>query len=181
MLRRQLVVASVALAAGALGIAAGAYWAPVVLAAAAVVELALVSALVLLSSLARALAREAIIDGDGELPLRLLARERRRLANPRSQAGLAGALESLVRAAATWPRIHPAARPVFDVRQIRAAAPELEALAQLLRARPASPRAAALLERLLTSGNSPLYGRQPDDLHRELEHILEELGHGRAD
>lgn len=85
------------------------------------------------------------------------------------------ALERVVTTAAAWPRIQRTARPVFDVRIVRAATPLLLAVTELLRARPAEPRAVARIEHLLTAGGSPLYGQELDELLRELELIRREL------
>jgi len=57
-----------------------------------------------------------------------------------------------VQTAERWPTLLPTARPVFDPRQIRTAAPELRAIASLLRSSPVDARGVALVERLLTSG-----------------------------
>jgi len=175
VLQRQLLFSSLAVAGGGLALAAGVTRAAAVLAAAALVEFVLAGAIVALRSVRRDLALQLIIDGRGDLPLRALIRERRRLSNPRTQAGLARALEGVIRAAARWPRTIPTARPVFDVHQVRAATPQLKALAELLNAEPAQARAVALIERLLTCGSSPLYGEQPDELRHELELIRAEL------
>jgi hypothetical protein len=180
VLRRQLLVTSLVLASGVLAIAGGVAWASAVIAAAALVELVLLAASLALRSLQRALALELIIDGRGDLPFCAVARERQRLTSPCTQASLVRALEGLIRTAATWPRIYPSARPVFDVRQVRAATPQLKDLADLLSAQPAQPRAVALIERLLTSGASPLYGQQPDELRGELERIHRELARDDA-
>jgi hypothetical protein len=179
VLRRQLLLSSLALAGSGLAFAAGVSRVSTVLAAATLVELVLAGAILASRSVRRDLARELIIDGRGDLPLRALIRERRRLTSPRTQAGLARALEGVARAAANWPRTFPTARPVFDVRQVRAATPQLKALAELLSAEPAQARGVALIERLLTCGGSPLYGQQPDELRRELELIRTELERDR--
>jgi hypothetical protein len=147
--------------------------------AAGIVQLGLGLGLALLAQLQRERARELIIAGRDALPLRALERERRRLQRPRRRAGLADALEDLVRAAERWPRIISTARPVFDPRQVRAAASELRAIAARLRASTVAVRAVARVERLLTSGNSPLYGREPEALRHELRRINAEFD--RAD
>jgi hypothetical protein len=185
VLRRQLLLSSLALAAGAIWFAVGvsraaAVLAAAVLAAAGLVELVLVGAILTSRAVRRDLARELIIGGRDDLPLHVLVRERHRLTNPRTQAGLARALERLIQTAATWPRTFPTARPVFDVRQVRAATPQLKTVAELLNTEPAQARAVALIERLLTCGGSPLYGQQPDELRRELELIRAALERDRG-
>jgi hypothetical protein len=175
VLRRQLLLTCLAVAVGAVAIAGDAAWAPAVIAAAAFVTLILVLAIAALRSLKHMLALELIIDGRGNLPLRALEREHQRLSSPQTQTSLARALERVVTTAAAWPRIQRTARPVFDVRIVRAATPLLLAVTELLRARPAEPRAVARIEHLLTAGGSPLYGQELDELLRELELIRREL------
>jgi hypothetical protein len=175
LLRRQLTLSSLALSGGGIALAAGASWATVVILAAAIVVLALAVALAALTSSRRSVVRELFIDGRGDLPLRPLARERQRLTSPHTQASLAHALERLVATAAAWPRIQRNARPVFDVRLVRAAAPLLDGVGMQLRSRPAPPRPVARLEWLLTAGASPLYGRDPAELAGQLELISREL------
>jgi hypothetical protein len=176
---RQSLVTAAAFLLGAIGAASGRGWGLPLLVAAAVVQLGLGVGLALLAGLQRERARELIIAGGGGLPLPALERERRRLESPRRRAGLAEALEELVRAAERWPKIVPTARPVFDPRLVRAAAAELRAIAARLRASTVAVCAVARVERLLTSGASPLYGREPDELRHELMRINAELD--RAD
>jgi hypothetical protein len=178
-LRQQALVTAAALLLGAIGTASEQGWGLPLLAAAAVVQLGVAAALLLLAQMQRERARELIIAGRGGLPLPALERERRRLESPRRRAGLADALEELVRAAERSPKIVPTARPVFDPRLVRAAAAELRAIAARLRASTVAVSAVARVERLLTSGAAPLYGREPDELRHELMRINAELD--RAD
>jgi hypothetical protein len=175
----QSLVTATAVLLGAIGAASGRSWGLPLLVAAAIVQLGLAVAFALLAQLQRERARELIIAGRGGLPLPALAREQRRLQRPRLRASLADALEDCVRAAERWPTLVPTARPVFDPRLVRAAASELRAIAALLRASTVSARAVARVERLLTSGASPLYGREPEALRHELMRIHAELD--RAD
>ena len=172
---RQSLVTAAAVVFGAIGAASGRGWSLPLLVAAAIVQLGLGVGLALLTQLQRERARELIIAGRGGLPLPALERELRRLQRPRRRAGLADALEDLVRSAERWPRILPTARPVFDPRHVRAAAAELRAIAARLRAGTVAVRAVARVERLLTSGASPLYGREPEALRHELTRIHAEL------
>ena len=174
-LRRQSLVTTPALVLGAFGTVSARGWGLPLLVAAAIVQLGLGVVLTLHAQLQRERARELIIDGRAGLPLLALERESRRLQRRRHVRGLAGALESLVRAAERWPRLVPTSRPVFDPRQVRAAAAELRAIAARLRAGTVAVRAVARIERLLTSGASPLYGREPEALHHELMRIEAEL------
>ncbi len=177
VLRRQLALSSLALGAGAIALAVGVPRATVVTAAAAIVELVLVISLGALRTLRCDLVRQLVIDGGGNIPLPVLAHELQRLTNPRTQASLAHALEHFVRTADAWPQIQRNARPVFDVRLVRASAPQLSEIAAQLRTQPAPPHPIALIEQLLTAGKSPLYGQDPAELHTELDHISSELAH----
>jgi hypothetical protein len=105
----------------------------------------------------------------------VLEREWQRLQRPRHVRGLAGALDDLVRAAERWPTLVPTARPVFDPRQVRATAVELHGIAARLRAGRVAVPTVARVERLLTSGASPLYGREREALRHELMRIDADL------
>jgi hypothetical protein len=175
VVRRQLALTSLALASGAVGVASGATWAAALLLAASLVELVLIVLSAALASSTQDAARELLIDGWGELPLRALDRERQRLGDPRTPAKLARALDRIVDTAAAWPRIQRNARPVFDVRVVRATAPLLTEIAALLRVQPAPPKAVARIERLLTAGGSALYSDDRHQLANELQGIQQQL------
>ncbi len=172
---RQSVVTAATLVTGASAYVGGRGWGLPLLIAAAIVELGLGLALALHVGLQRERARELIIAGRDDLPLALLQRERRRLLRPRQTRSLARALEDLVGAAERWPTLIQTCRPVFDPRLVRVEGPQLRAIAARLRVSRVSARTAARLVRLLTSGASPLYGREPDELRRELRLIESEL------
>jgi hypothetical protein len=172
---RQSLVTAAAVMLAAIGTASGHVWGPPLLVSAAIVQLGLAVGLALQAGLQRERARELIIAGRSGLSLPAVERELRRLQRPRRRAGLADALEELVRAAERWPRLIPTCRPVFDPGLVRAAAPQLRAIAAGLRTGTATACAVARVERLLTSGASPLYGREPDALGHELMRIHTEL------
>ena len=174
-LYRQSLMTAAAVVAGVIGTTSGRGWGVALLVVATVVLIALAFALGLQGELQRERAREVIIDGRDGLPLPALERERRRLQQRRRVNGLADALEGLVRAAEQWPTLVPTARPVFDPRQVRAASADLLAIGARLRAGRVTVRAVARVERLLTSGASPLYGRDPEALGDELRRIAAEL------
>ena len=178
-MRRQSLATAVALVIGTVGFAFDTRWGLPLLIAAALIQLVLGVGIVLLAQLQHERALGLIIEGRGGLPLPALERERRRLQRPRRRAGLAHALEDLVRTAERWPTLLPSARPVFDPCQIRAVSPQLRAIAGLLRSSAVGVRGLASMERLLTSGASPLYDREPAELRRALERIRAELD--RAD
>jgi hypothetical protein len=172
---RQSLVTAVAMVLGAAAATSGHGWGLPLLVAAASTQLALTVGLARHARSQRERARELIIAGRSDLPLPVLRREHRRLQRPRQCRGLAHALEDLLRAAERWPTLVPTCRPVFDPRQVRAAAPQLRAIAARLRTSTVPVRALARVERLLTSGASPLYGRRPEELRSELKRIEAEL------
>jgi len=178
-MRRQSLATVVAVVIGMVGLAFGTRWGLPLLIAAALIQLVLAAGIALLAQLQHERALDLIIEGLDGLPLPALERERRRLQRPRRRASLAHALEDLVRTAERWPTLLPSARPVFDPRQIRAVSAQLRAIAALLRSSAVDARGLALVERLLTSGASPLYDREPAELRRALERIRAELD--RAD
>jgi hypothetical protein len=115
----------------------------------------------------RDLCRELIIAGGGGLPLPSVSDLSRRLLDIRTRARLARSIDDVVRAAVR-PRMFPGEpRPLPDARVIRAAAPELRQVASLLRDRP-DVRGVALVEWLLSSPATPLYGFELEPLRREL-------------
>jgi hypothetical protein len=175
VVRRQVVAGLIPVVAGVVGVAFAAQWGVTLLVVAAAVELALLSAIMLASSRLRERARESIISGGADFRMPVLARERERLLRPRLRRSLAGALEDLVQVAERWHSVLRQYRPVFNPRLVRATAPELRTIARLLRSCPARAAAVARVERLLTSGASPLYGHDPIELRVELAHILRDL------
>jgi hypothetical protein len=174
-LRRQSLVSAAAVLIGTIGFASGARWGLPVLIAAAIVQFLISLAFALLALLQQTLVWDLIIEGRGDLPLPSLARELRRLQRPREHARLARDLEQLVQQAERWPMSRPTLRPIFDPRQIRAEAPELRLIGALLHSGSVDVRGVAHVERLLRLGDSPLYRREPDELHRELKSICTEL------
>lgn len=171
--RRQSLVTLLPLLLGSLATGFGWTWGLALLVAAGLVQLWLGFSLVLLRSLQHEKALELIIKS-GNLPPPGLEREVQRLTRPRHSRGLSRALDDLVQTAERWPRL-TTSRPVFDPRIARAAATELRGIAASLRSGEVSVRALARVERLLTSGGSPLYGTDADELNHELLLIRLEL------
>jgi hypothetical protein len=174
--RRQSLVTAVALLLGSAATGFGWTWGLPLLIAAGLVQVGLGVSLALLNSLQHQRALELIIEGRS-LPLPRLEREMQRLKRPRHRIGLASALDDLVQAAERWPKLIRSSRPVFDPRTVRTAAAELRRIAAFLRTNEVSACALARAERLLTSGHSPLYGTDLDDLDHELLCIRQELDH----
>ncbi len=140
---RQSLVTTAAVLLGAIGAASGRGWGLPLLVAAGIVQLGLWVGLALLAQLQWERATELIISGCGGLPLPSLERKLRPLQRLRTRAGLAEALEDLVRAAERWPTLVPTARAVFEPRQVRGAAAELRAIAARLGASTAAVREVA--------------------------------------
>ena len=172
---RQSLTTAAAVLVGTIGLASSQPWGTPLLVVAGLVQLLLAAGLALHAGLQREQARELIIAGRADLPLRTVQRECGRLRRPDHSRSLAAALDNLVRAAERWPTLYPSSRPVFDPRQVRAAAQQLRALATRLRATAPPLAAIARTERLLTSGASPLYGHDLNELRRELNRIEAEL------
>lgn len=167
VLLRQSTVTGVVLALSATAVLLRADWAGPVLVAGALVQLVLGVLLMAAVMLSRDRARDLLIEGcDVGLPV--LARERRRLLALRRREALAASLEDLVRSAERWGRTPNPSRPVYEGFIVRQVAPELLAVAADLRAATVGVCGVARVERLLTTGTSPLYGPMSDELRAEL-------------
>jgi hypothetical protein len=114
--------------------------------------------------------RELIAAGREDLALAAVARERARLAAPQHQEHLARSIARLV-PLGRRPGLVTTARAPVDGRVIRQVAVELLELMWMLRMRHVSARAVALVEQLLSSPASPLYGDDAELLRRELGRV----------
>jgi hypothetical protein len=110
---------------------------------------------------------DLVVESRYSAHVRVLERERRRLADPRHRVTLARSIARLVQAAQR-PATRLGARPMFDVHVVRSVAPELSAIAERLATAEPAVQGVALMEQLLRNGRSPLYGSDPDTLRREL-------------
>jgi hypothetical protein len=163
--RRQLVAVT-AVQAGGLVLLSGSWRFGLALAvAAAVVQAVLCCRLIIGRSVRQDRCRELIIAGGERLALPSVGRLRASLLEGGTREQLASSIEELVRRATNPPPGEP--RPLADARVIRATAPELRGVAALLRENP-SAQGVALVEWLLTSAATPLYGADVDALQREL-------------
>jgi hypothetical protein len=108
-----------------------------------------------------------VVRGGERLPLACVERVRRDLLDRRALGRLASSIDELVRAAGEPGSRSQLVHPLADRRVIRAVAPELRELAALLRGDPAV-RGVALVEWLLTSPATPLYGSDLEPLREEL-------------
>jgi hypothetical protein len=136
-----------------------------------VVQVGLVCRLAALRARRREVCLALIAAGRERLPLACVGREWRRLLNPRTVEQLAGSVDEILRVVAQRPPLHPAARPIFHIAVIRPVAPELRQVASLLRAGRPCVRGVAAVERLLRSGDSPLYGVEVESLRQELRRV----------
>ena len=167
----QTIVVAVLLAASLSAVLAGVSEARAVVVAAVAVGLAVTWRLVLRASAERDLVLDLVVEGRGDLPLRSVARGRRRLQDPGHRARLARALDALRDEAAT-PLVRRSSRlPLYCRRVVVAVGPELDNVARALRRRNASVRGVALSERLLSGHDSPLYADDVDRLRDELGRI----------
>jgi hypothetical protein len=90
-----------------------------------VVQLGLVCRLAALRARRREVCLELIVAGRQMLPLACVAREWRRVLNPRTVERLAGSVDEILKVAAQRPPLHPAARPIIYIGVVRRVAPEL--------------------------------------------------------
>ena len=132
------------------------------------VQTALGCRVALLASRRREICRGLIIAGHERLALADVELECRRLGGARLRSRLARSIEEVADIGAGRRfdlRIGP---PLFHLRVLRQVAPELREVGRLLRDDRASVRGVALVEWLMTSGESPLYGAQLQLLRQEL-------------
>jgi hypothetical protein len=161
-----------ALLCGAAAALANEIWGPpVVIGAAATLAGLGVSALKLRARVRRH-ALELVLEGHEALPLPAVERERKRLLGAKVRRQLRCGLLNVAREAQRVPPFAPLPLPpLFDVQVVREVAPELQRLAARLEERPSAARAVALVERMLCSALSPLYGDDAGVLREELRRL----------
>jgi hypothetical protein len=115
----------------------------------------------------RDLCLELVVRGGERLPLACVERLRRDLLDRRALGRLASSIDELVRAAGQAGSRSQLIHPLADRRVVRAVAPDLREVASLLRGAPAV-QGVALVEWLLTSPATPLYGSEIEPLRAEL-------------
>jgi hypothetical protein len=125
----------------------------------------------------RRLALDLIVEGLDCLPVRAVARERHRLSGARTQVRLAKSFERVLEEGlGLGPRrLAPAPLPMVRSSVAAAVLAELAAVTACLRSGPGL-RGVALVERLLTDGESPLYGEDATALRAELRRARFLLG-----
>lgn len=152
-------------------------WAVAVEVSAGLVLLTLTVVALALRRRVRDEAMHLIAEGHEALPIAVVQRQRQRLLSPRTRDTLARTLEMMLGQALRPPRIMTrGARPLFSVLVIASVAPDLRALISALRTKNAGARGVGLLERLITHGDSPLYGREAAVLREELRRVRSALG-----
>lgn len=129
---------------------------------------------------------ELIVEGRSSLPLRCIDRVRHRLLDRRRREKLAGSVDELVDEAHRRYVTAGAARPLAYRHVIRATAPELRRVAALTRGDAPELPGLALVEWILTSAATPLYGAEVEPLRRELGRArylmtLDQSAPGRGD
>lgn len=134
---------------------------------AGVAQAVLACRLGLLRLFRRGLCVEVIAHGGEGLPLACIERVCRRLLDGRALERLASSIDELVLAAGCPGAPALLSQPLADRRVIRAVAPELRQVAALLRSGPAV-QGVALVEWLLTSPATPLYGSEVEPLRQAL-------------
>lgn len=165
-----VVVAAVQLASVVL-LFVGAPFTLALMVAAAVVQVALGMRFTVLRAYRRELCLDLVIGGRERLPLAVLERELRRLRDPQFLARLARAVEDFADIADHDRREIGLGPPVYNRRVLAAVEPQLRDLVRSLRADAAAVGGVALLDRLITAGSSPLYGRRVGPLRDELGRI----------
>jgi hypothetical protein len=134
---------------------------------AAVAQGVFASRIVFLRNGRRDLCLALIVQGGEWLPLPCIERLGRDLLDRRALGRLASSIDELVRAAGQSGSRSQLILPLADRRVIRAVAPDLREVASLLRGAPAV-QGVALVEWLLTSPATPLYGSDVEPLRAEL-------------
>ena len=164
---QALLIAAVDLVAGVLLYRGASLGAPLAIAGTVALAAACMRVAVLQQG-RRDLCVDLIVGGVGRLPLAAVEREWRRLEDPRHRTSLACSLEETIEIAGRPLPGPRGSRPLFTARVIRPLAAQLSEIAGLLREGSPEVRGVALVERLLISGGSPLYGTNIDLLREEL-------------
>jgi hypothetical protein len=168
----QSLVATLAVAAGSLGLLLHVPHATLLLATSLAVGVAFLLMWTVARKIVRERAQDLIAAGHDSTVVSVVARERRRLASRKERERLARSLEELHRDALRWYEILPQFRPPYGVVQLRHAGRELEGLTRALRRERVRVQGVALTMRFLTDGyESPLYGNELGPLREELNRI----------
>jgi hypothetical protein len=171
VLRTQALGVATLLSSGVVAVLDSVPAARALVVAAAVIESILACRAPMLTWRKRERALDVITEGRGDLAIDAVKRQRARLLEPCRRQRLAASLHA-VRHEAERPIARSArTRPIFNVRVIRAVAPELTTVAELLRDESARLRGIAMSQRLILDGASLLYGTDVELLRQELRRI----------
>jgi hypothetical protein len=153
-------------------------WGTVLTASSALVLAALTALLVILKQRVSDRAIELIAEGREALPIATVRRHRQRLTAPKTRNALAKTLDTSIRQATNPPRIVTrGTRPLFDIRVIAGVATDLREVVVLLQSGNPPAPGVALIDRLITDGQSAFYGHEIEPLRQELHHIRQALHH----
>ena len=168
----QMIVATLAMVAGAFALFVHLRHGGLLLGVASAVAVAFVLAWIVANRIARERAEDLVAAGNDSVVLPVIARVRRRLASRKQRESLARSLEKLHEDALRWYEILPQFRPPNGVQQLRHVTPELQALTTALRRDRVRVQGVALTARFLSDGyGSPLYGNRLGPLREELNRI----------
>jgi hypothetical protein len=171
LLATQSVVVGALMCAGLVAVLEGVSEGLSIVLAASAVEATVACRAAVVAYSRRERAIDLIVEGRGDLPLQAVARERRRLIEPAHRHRAAASLDAMRADAGTPTRPRAFAWPIYNVRAIRAVAPELAAVARLLEHDDAPVRGVAMAERLVCDGTSSLYRADVGRLYEELRRI----------
>ena len=169
---RQWLTCAATLAGSIIAQLEGHPWATILTASSTLVLAGLTAALLMLRQQVSDRATDLIAEGREALPIATVQHQRQRLLAQRRRKALAKALDTVLRQATAPPRIVTrGTRPLFDIRVIAAVGADLRAVIELLQTRNPPARGVALIDRLITDGQSAFYGHEPLPLREELRHI----------
>lgn len=177
--RRQLLLVAAILAGSLLAALDGSTIAPAVAIAAALVLAGFAAAAFIRTQARRDCVLDLILEGRENLPVELVQRQRLRLASPRVRRALAATLQAMVEEILRPPRLGlRTVRPLLFRAVIIETLPDLERVISRLRGPDATVRGVAFTERLITHGESALYGDDSAALRDQLRRarVLLELG-----
>jgi hypothetical protein len=176
---KQLLVVVAMLAGGIAGSIEHATWGPSEASASGLVLVGFAFVAWLRVQTCRDRALELILEGRESLPLRAVQRQRQRLASARTRSSLARTITSMIEETLQrGPLALRSARPLLSRSLIEDVRDELIGIANLLQGDAATVRGTALMERMVTHGESSLYGQDALALRSDLARVRTMLGGG---
>jgi hypothetical protein len=147
-------------------------WATVLTASSVLVLAALTAVALVLKQRVSDRATDLIAEGREALPIAIVQRQRQRMLARRRRKALAKALDTVLWQATAPRRIMTrGTHPLFDVRVIAAVAADIRAVIALLQTETPPARGVALIDQLITNGQSAFYGHEVKPLREKLHHI----------